>query len=64
MEKRCIDLVVSHLSEVYPNGVRTLNGISWTIPSGMFGLLGPNGTGKSTLMRTIATLSRTTISWR
>ena len=51
-----MDLVISHLSKVYPNGVRALNDISLTIPSGMFGLLGPNGAGKSTLMRTIATL--------
>jgi ABC-2 type transport system ATP-binding protein len=30
--------------------------VSLTIAPGMFGLLGPNGEGKSTLMRTLATL--------
>ena len=51
-----MELVISNLSKVYPNGVRALHDVSLTIPSGMFGLLGPNGAGKSTLMRTIATL--------
>ena len=32
-----------------------LNGLSLTIPSGcVFGLVGPNGTGKSTLLRLIS----------
>ena len=48
-----MDSVISHLSKVYPKGVRALNDVSLTIPSGMFG---PNGAGKSTLMRTLATL--------
>ncbi|HEV2148551.1 MAG TPA: ABC transporter ATP-binding protein [Longimicrobiaceae bacterium] len=51
-----MQLVISHLSKTYPNGVRALDDVSLTIPQGMFGLLGPNGAGKSTLMRTLATL--------
>jgi len=51
-----MELVISHLSKTYPNGVRALDDVSLTIPQGMFGLLGPNGAGKSTLMRTLATL--------
>ncbi len=49
-------LKLSHLSHVYPNGVKALDGIDLDIPKGMFGLLGPNGAGKSSLMRCIATL--------
>src|SRR5438552_5704035 len=51
-----MQLVITHLSTTYSNGVQALKNVSLTIPTGMFGLLGPNGAGKSTLMRTIATL--------
>src|SRR6202451_1780147 len=51
-----MDLRIENLSKTYPNGVRALDNVSLTIPHGMFGLLGPNGVGKSTLMRTIARL--------
>ena len=51
-----MELLISHLSKTYPNGVKALQDINLTIPKGMYGLLGPNGAGKSTLMRTIATL--------
>jgi ABC-type multidrug transport system ATPase subunit len=51
-----MELIISHLSKTYPNGVQALSDISLTIQPGMFGLLGPNGAGKSSLMRTIATL--------
>ena len=36
--------------------IRALNGVDLTIGPGLFGLLGQNGAGKSSLMRTIATL--------
>ncbi len=36
--------------------VQALNGVDLTISPGLFGLLGQNGAGKSSLMRTIATL--------
>jgi len=49
-------LEISGLSKTYPNGVQALDGVSLTIKPGMFGLLGPNGSGNSTLMRTLATL--------
>lgn len=51
-----MQLVISHVSKTYSNGLKALNDINLTISPGMFGLLGPNGAGKSTLMRTIATL--------
>ena len=49
-------LEIQNLSKIYPNDVKALNGVSLTIRNGMFGLLGANGAGKSSLMRTIATL--------
>ena len=51
-----MQLSIRNISKTYPNGVRALHDVSLTIPPGMYGLLGPNGTGKSTLMRMIATL--------
>src|SRR5262245_1053408 len=53
-----MNLSISGLSKTYSNGVRALNNVSLDIPAGMFGLLGPNGAVKSTLMRTIATLQQ------
>ncbi|PWF39444.1 ATP-binding cassette domain-containing protein [Massilia glaciei] len=38
------------------DGVPTLEKVSITIPKGIYGLLGPKGAGKSTLMRILATL--------
>lgn len=36
--------------------MQALRDVTLTIPSGMYGLLGPNRAGRSTLMRMIATL--------
>jgi len=49
-------LQINNLTKTYPNGVKALNGIALEITNGMFGLLGSNGAGKSSLMRTIASL--------
>lgn len=49
-------LTIENLTKTYPNGVKALNGINLKITNGMFGLLGANGAGKSSLMRTIASL--------
>ena len=49
-------LQINNLTKTYPNGVKALNGINLEITNGMFGLLGSNGAGKSSLMRTIASL--------
>ena len=49
-------LNIKNLSKIYPNGVKALNDVTLTLQNGMFGLLGANGAGKSSLMRTIATL--------
>ncbi|WP_296386168.1 ABC transporter ATP-binding protein [Winogradskyella sp.] len=53
-------LQINNLSKTYPNGVKALNGINLEITNGMFGLLGANGAGKSSLMRTIASLQEPT----
>ncbi|OUS00110.1 multidrug ABC transporter ATP-binding protein [Flavobacteriales bacterium 33_180_T64] len=53
-------LIIKNLSKTYPNGVKALNGINLEITNGMFGLLGANGAGKSSLMRTIASLQEPT----
>ena len=49
-------LTITGLSKTYPNGVQALRNVSLTVGNTMFGLLGPNGDGKSSLMRTVATL--------
>lgn len=49
-------LKINNLNKTYDNGVKALNGINLEITNGMFGLLGANGAGKSSLMRTIASL--------
>ncbi|NBA89184.1 ATP-binding cassette domain-containing protein [Emticicia sp. CRIBPO] len=53
-------LKIENLSKTYPNGVKALHNVSLTLKNGMFGLLGSNGAGKSSLMRTIATLQEPT----
>ena len=49
-------LQINNLTKTYPNGVTAINNVSLKITNGMFGLLGANGAGKSSLMRTIASL--------
>jgi ABC-type multidrug transport system ATPase subunit len=51
-----MELIIKNLDKKYSNGVQALNDVSLTIKNGMFGLLVPNGAGKSSLMRTLATL--------
>lgn len=53
-------LKINQLSKTYPDGVKALDNVSLTITNGMFGLLGANGAGKSSLMRTIASLQEPT----
>ena len=56
ISKQMNTLIIKDLTKMYPNGVKALNGINLEITNGMFGLLGANGAGKSSLMRTIASL--------
>jgi ABC-type multidrug transport system ATPase subunit len=37
-----MQLEIENLSKRYPNGAQALQGISLTIPQGMFGVLGAN----------------------
>lgn len=54
-------LDITNLSKTYSNGVHALKNINLTITNGLFGLLGANGAGKSSLMRTIAALQEPTV---
>lgn len=49
------EIVISHLCQSYGKK-EALRDVSFTIPAGMFGLLGRNGAGKTTLMKTLCTL--------
>ena len=52
------ELKIKQLHKTYDGEILAMDDISISIKSGMFGLLGPKGAGKSTLMRTIATLQK------
>ena len=48
---------VSDLVEVYPDGTKAVDGISFSVNEGeFFGFLGPNGAGKSTTIKVLTTL--------
>jgi ABC-2 type transport system ATP-binding protein len=52
---------VENLVEVYADGTRALDGISFNVGEGeFFGFLGPNGAGKSTTIKILTTLLRKT----
>ena len=51
-----MEIVINNLSKNYGNKT-ALENVSVTIHSGMYGLLGRNGAGKTSLMRILATLS-------
>ena len=51
-----MNIEIIHLSKQYSNGVIALDDISFTVGSGVFGLLGHNGAGKSTLMKALVTV--------
>lgn len=46
----------SHVTKRYPNGITALDDISFSVGSGVFGLLGHNGAGKTTLMKALVTV--------
>ncbi len=47
---------VDKLSKTYEGGIKALQPLDLTITDGVYALLGPNGSGKTTFMRTLATL--------
>lgn len=56
-------LQINNLQKTYgkePNTVYALNDVSFSVESGVFGLLGHNGAGKTTLMKLLATISKPT----
>lgn len=50
------NIEVSHVTKKYSNGVMALDDISFSVGSGVFGLLGHNGAGKTTLMKSLVTV--------
>ena len=54
-----MEIVIDNLSKKYGKK-EAIKNLSLTIPSGMYGLLGRNGAGKTSLMRILATLSAPT----
>ena len=50
------NIVFSHVTKTYKGGVTALEDVSFSVGSGVFGLLGHNGAGKSTLMRALVTV--------
>ena len=52
---------IKNLTKIYPLGKKkALNDVSFEIPEGIFGLIGRNGAGKTTIMRIIATVMEQT----
>lgn len=54
-----MEIVIDHLSKKYGKK-EALKNVSLTIPTGIYGLLGRNGAGKTSLLRILATLSAPT----
>ena len=50
-----MELQIRNLTKTYPGSGQALKGVNLTIPAGTYGLLGPTGAGKTTLMRILAT---------
>ena len=53
---------LENVTVAFQKNVKALDDVSFTIPSGVYGLLGENGAGKTTLMRVLATLLKPS-SW-
>ena len=51
-----MEINIRNLGKIYTGGIRAMHNVDLEINNGMFGLLGPNRAGKTTLMRFIATL--------
>jgi len=57
-EERQVALIINNITKIYRNG-RGIRGVSFQVEKGdIYGLLGPNGSGKTTTMKIITGLSR------
>jgi len=54
-------VVVKDLVKVYPGNIVGINGVSFNVSDGeIYGLIGPNGSGKTTTLRILATIIKPT----
>ena len=53
-------IAINNLCKVFKDGTYALDDVNLVIENGIFGLLGPNASGKTTLMRILATLLKPT----
>ncbi|MBI5788798.1 MAG: ABC transporter ATP-binding protein [Candidatus Schekmanbacteria bacterium] len=52
---------VINVTKIYPNGVKAIDGVSFSVGQGeVFGILGANGAGKTSLIKVITTLLKPT----
>ncbi len=54
------NIKIKNLTKEYRNHVKALDNVSFSVGSGVFGLLGHNGAGKTTLMKAITTILQPT----
>lgn len=50
------DIEFHSITKEYKNHMKALDAVSFSVESGVFGLLGHNGAGKTTLMKILATI--------
>jgi len=55
-----VKISIKQLNKVFGDGTQALSDVNLVIGEGLFGLLGPNASGKTVLMRILATLSKQT----
>ena len=53
-------ITIENLSKVFNDGTQALIDVNLVIEDGIFGLIGPNASGKTTLIRILATLEKPT----
>ncbi len=52
---------VENLVKIYPGGIKGIDGVTFSVEEGeIYGLIGPNGSGKTTTLRIIATILKPT----
>ena len=51
-----MELTIQNISKSYNKSSIALDGVSFSIPAGVYGLIGRNGAGKTTLLRIMASV--------